>query len=90
MRISGGGDGGDEAGVGNEEGAHAVPVARLTLVAGDHAVDGVEDGLGAADVCGLGDGPAGMRGDGADESWRWWRGRGLGCGGCGGEDQDQG
>ena len=36
----------DEAGVGDEERAHAVPVAGLTLAAGDDAVDRVEDGLG--------------------------------------------
>ena len=94
--VAGGGNGGDEAGVGNEERAHAVPIAGLALRTGDDAVDGVEDRLGRADVCGLGDGPAGMAGDGAGEMWRRgrrgsWRGGGcLGkCGGAG-EHEDEG
>lgn len=46
MGIGGGGDGGDEAGVGKEEGAHAVPVAGLAFGAGDDVVYSVENGLG--------------------------------------------
>ena len=40
-----GGAGGDEAGAGEEEGAHAVPVAGLALGAGDDAVESGEDGV---------------------------------------------
>jgi collagen type III alpha len=63
--VGAGGEGGDEAGVGEEEGAHAVPVAGLALGAGDDGVDGVEEGVRCGYVGGLGGGPGGVGGDGA-------------------------
>ena len=89
--VAVGGKRGDEAGVGNEERAHAVPVALLTLRTRDDAVDGVEDGFGATDVGGLGDGPAGMSGDGSCEVRRSGRGgAGLGEGRRAGREEDEG
>src|SRR5216683_2449075 len=57
-----GGAGGDEAGVGEEEGAHAVPIAGLATGAGDDVVDRGDNGVDGVDVCGFGRGPVGVGG----------------------------